>query len=421
MVADGYKQTDVGMIPEDWNVKTLGQFGLFSKGKGVKKDEAQSGELACIRYGELYTKHNDYVKKVYSFISQKIANTAKKLKNGDILFAGSGETKEDIGKSVAFIGNDETYAGGDIVILSPKNVDSLFLGYALNIPIVSKQKASKGQGDAVVHISANSLSDVKISIPNTKQEQQAIATALSDTDELINSLEKLIAKKEAIKTGTMQELLTGKKRLDGFSGEWEEKLIGEFTNGTAGGTPSTKVSSYWGGNIRWMSSGELNYKVIHDVEGRITEEGLNNSSTKIIPENCILIGLAGQGKTRGTVAINRVELCTNQSIAAIYPSDKYISEYLYYNMDSRYEELRAMSTGDGGRGGLNLTILRNFRVPFPSKEEQHAIATILSDMDADIDMFKTKLSKVKAIKEGMMQELLTGKTRLLKGATDEHP
>jgi len=230
MVADGYKQTDVGVIPEDWKVKTLGQFGLFSKGKGVKKDEAQSGELACIRYGELYTKHDDYVKKVYSFISQEIALTAKKLKDGDILFAGSGETKEDIGKSVAFIGNYEAYAGGDIVILSPKNVDSLFLGYALNTPIVSKQKASKGQGDAVVHISANSLSDVKISIPNTKQEQQAIATALSDTDELINSLEKLISKKEAIKTGTMQELLTGKKRLDGFSGEWEEKSFKDISS-----------------------------------------------------------------------------------------------------------------------------------------------------------------------------------------------
>lgn len=227
MVADGYKQTDIGVIPNEWNQISLGSLGLFSKGSGVKKDEAKSGSLPCIRYGELYTHHNDYVKKYNSYISEIVSKGVKKLKHGDILFAGSGETKEEIGKCAAFLGQEEAYAGGDIVILSPRNINSKFLGYLLNTPVIAKQKASKGQGDAVVHISANSLANIQLPIP-PKPEQQAIATALSDTDELINSLEKLISKKEAIKTGTMQELLTGKKRLDGFSGEWEEKTVGNY-------------------------------------------------------------------------------------------------------------------------------------------------------------------------------------------------
>jgi len=123
--------------------------------------------------------------------------------------------------------------------------------------------------------------------------------------------------------------------------------------------------------------------------------------------------LAGQGKTRGTVAINMVELCTNQSIAAIFTSHQFIPEYLYFNLDSRYDELRNLSTGEGGRGGLNLRIINSLMIPLPSLSEQQAIATILSDMDAEIVALEQKRDKVRALKQGMMQELLTGKTRLL--------
>ncbi len=216
----------------------------------------------------------------------------------------------------------------------------------------------------------------------------------------------------------MQQLLKspaqGGKRLPGFSGEWVEKKIGDFTIVKAGGTPSTLIEEYWNGDIPWMNSGELNLKFVHDVENRITEEGLKNSSTQKIPANCVLIGLAGQGKTRGTAAYNLIELCTNQSIAAIFPNEKYNSLFLYYYMDLQYHELRKLSTGDGGRGGLNLTIIKKVSVPFPLDiDEQEAIATILSDMDKEIEALEAKKAKYKSIKQGMMQELLTGKTRLV--------
>lgn len=193
---------------------------------------------------------------------------------------------------------------------------------------------------------------------------------------------------------------------------WEVKRIGDFTDCTAGGTPSTSISAYWGGNIAWMSSGELHLKRVYDVEGRITQLGLENSSTKFVPVNSVLIGLAGQGKTRGTVAISKIPLCTNQSIASIFPNDKFDAEFLFYNLENRYDELRSLSTGDGGRGGLNLTIIRNIDVQFPPKPEQTAIATVLSDTDKWIDSLTALIAKKQAIKSATMSQLLSGQKRL---------
>lgn len=163
----------------------------------------------------------------------------------------------------------------------------------------------------------------------------------------------------------------------------------------------------------WMSSGELNKKFVFDVEGRITTEGLLNSSTHIIPPFCVLIGLAGQGKTRGTAAYNYISLCTNQSIAAILPNDKYDSLYLYYVVDSKYDYLRLLSSGDGGRGGLNKNLLNSLEIVFPkSIAEQRAIAEALSDIDGLIAALDKKIAKKRLIKQGAMQQLLTGKKRL---------
>ena len=112
--------------------------------------------------------------------------------------------------------------------------------------------------------------------------------------------------------------------------------------------------------------------------------------------------------------MNMVELCTNQSIAAIYPNESFVPEYLYHNLDARYEELRGMSTGDGGRGGLNLQIILSIMVPFPHIDEQKAIAAVLSDMDAEIAALERRRDKIRAIRQGMMQQLLTGRVRLVK-------
>jgi len=411
MVADGYRQTDIGVIPDEWNQVSLGSLGLFSKGSGIKKDEAKSGSLPCVRYGELYTHHNDYVKKYNSYISKTVSKGAKKLKHGDILFAGSGETKEEIGKCAAFLGQEEAYAGGDIVILSPRNINSKFLGYLLNTPVISKQKASKGQGDAVVHISANSLANIQLPIP-PKQEQQAIATVLSDTDELINSLEKLIAKKEAIKTGTMQELLTGKKRLDGFSGEWEEKKLGELARITRGASPRPIESPIWFNNqseVGWVRISDVtkSNKYLFNTVQKLSKKGIENS--RYVEKNNLIMSICA---TLGRPILTTTNVCIHDGF--VYFKNLIIDhEYLYYFL-SFVQSNWTKNGQTGSQANLNTDLINKTNIYLSNDtREQQAIATILSDMDSDIEALKTKLSKVKAIKKGMTQVLLTGRVRLV--------
>ena len=197
---------------ESWPSRVLRDLGSFLKGRGITRDQALSGHIHCVRYGEIYTAHHDCIRVFHSWISAEVAASATLLKKGDLLFAGSGETKAEIGKCVAFVDDFPAYAGGDIVILRPRGMDSIFLGYALNSPAVSQQKASRGQGDAVVHISATALADIALPIPPLA-EQTAIATTLSDMDAEITALEARLAKARALKQGMAQALLTGRIRL----------------------------------------------------------------------------------------------------------------------------------------------------------------------------------------------------------------
>ncbi len=398
-VKPGYKQTEVGVIPADWEVSTVGDsFDICNQlrlpiSQSIR--ERMAGPYPYYGPTSVQGWINEYrVDGKYALIGE----------DGDHFLKWQHQPMTLLVEGKFNVNNHAHLVRGT------KNCTDWFYWFFSNrdlTPYLTRQGAGRYK------LTKAALARTPVLLPPTKAEQEAIAKALSNADVLIESLEKIITKKRNIKQGAMQELLTGKRRLSGFSREWEVKRIGEFTDCTAGGTPSTLVASYWGGSIPWMSSGELNLKRVEEVEGRITEAGLRNSSTKMIPKKCVLIGLAGQGKTRGTVAMNFIELCTNQSIAAILPSSGFIPEYLYYNLDARYDELRELSAGEGGRGGLNLTIIKSIAIPLPLLPEQTAIATILSDMDADIAALEAKLVKTRQIKQGMMQELLTGRTRLI--------
>jgi len=196
----------------EWKEKRLGEIGTFTKGKGIKKDEVEADGLPCVRYGEIYTHYNDCIRGFHSFIPPEVARESQRLRKGDLLFAGSGETAEEIGKCVAFLGDEEAYAGGDIVILSPADQNSMYLGYLMNHTSVVKQKARMGQGDAVVHIRARNLAQLILRLP-LLDEQTAIAEVLSDMDAELAALEQRREKTRALKQGMMQELLTGRIRL----------------------------------------------------------------------------------------------------------------------------------------------------------------------------------------------------------------
>lgn len=193
---------------------------------------------------------------------------------------------------------------------------------------------------------------------------------------------------------------------------WDVRSIKDCTDVVTGATPSTSVKEFWGGDIPWMSSGELNKKYINEVDGRITQKGYDNCGTHMVPSNCVLIGLAGQGKTRGTAAINHIPLCTNQSIGSILPKQEFDSLFLFHYLDSQYNQLRLLSAGDGGRGGLNKQLLLNILFPFPYITEQRKIGKVLTETDNLIIGLDRVIRKKKLIKRGTMQQLLSGNVRL---------
>ena len=160
------------------------------------------------------------------------------------------------------------------------------------------------------------------------------------------------------------------------------KQIDEFSDLFAGATPSTKVSAYWeSGTIPWMSSGEVHMGRVTSTEKKITQLGYDKCSTKMVPLHTVVIALAGQGKTRGTVAITEIELCTNQSLCAMITDGTVLSEYLFHNLNNRYEEIRNMCAIAGGRGGLNLKIVGRIKVIVPSIEEQKRFVAFAEQSD----------------------------------------
>ncbi len=398
-------QTQGRALPADWHTPAIRQVCQLVNGRGFKPHEWRRRGLPIIRIQNL--NGSDEFNYYEGPFDRKI-----EVDPGQLLFAWSGSRGTSFGPHIwngpRGVLNYHTWK----VVVADDAIDTGFFFHALRKLTAFIEEKAHG-ASALVHTQKWEMEGFVFPAPRDFREQQAIAHALSDVDDLIQSLERLIEKKRGLKQAAMQQLLTGQTRLPGFSGEWIDKRLSDLTDCTAGGTPSTRRPDFWGGTIRWMSSGDLHMKRVYEVPGRITISGLTNSSSKMLPERCVLIGLAGQGKTRGTVAINYVPLSTNQSIGAIFPSEHIDAEFLFHNLDSRYEELRELSAGDGGRGGLNLRLIRSLPISLPPIDEQAGIAEALTDMDAEITALEARLTKTRDLKQGMMQELLTGRTRLV--------
>lgn len=188
--------------------------------------------------------------------------------------------------------------------------------------------------------------------------------------------------------------------------EWEQLKLGDHANILTGGTPNTSISSYWEPKeIPWMSSGEVNRKRLDKTDNMISNDGIRNSSARWVKKHSILIALAGQGKTRGMVAVNNIPLTTNQSVAAIEPDKTLNYEFVFQNLSKRYDELRLISSGDGSRGGLNKQIVSDISIACPNVNEQELIGNFLADFDSLITMNQHKLDKLKNLKKAYLAEL----------------
>jgi type I restriction enzyme S subunit len=390
-------------IPIDWTIIQLGALGTFSKGKGILKEQVISEGLPCIRYGEIYTTHDFIIKEFKSFISGDVAAESKEIKSGDILFAGSGETVEEIGKAVAYIGTAKAYAGGDVIILSTKSdVNPECLSYVLESDFVKRQKRVLGQGNSVVHIYSSDLSKVKIPLPPLS-EQKAIARVLSTADAAIHTTEKLITQKELRKKWLMQQLLTGKKRLKGFGGEWKKLGAGEiFKSVTKKGFADEELLSAT--QDRGMIPRTM-------LEGRVTMPTTGTEGFKLVEIGDFVISLRS---FQGGLEYSYYRGLVSPAYTVLKPKKK-ISEEFYKQYFKSYEFIGRLATAVIGiRDGKQISYddFCIVNIPNPTIEEQTAIAQLLQAVDKEISLLKAKAEKLREQKKGLMQVLLTGRVRL---------
>ncbi len=298
----------------------------------------------------------------------------------------------------------------------PSKADSLFLFYLFSGPDLQRTIIEQGIGSSVPGFNLGQLRSMRVRVPGVA-EQRAIAGALSDVDALLRMLERVIAKKRDLKQAAMQQLLTGKTRLPGFAGDWQTvPLGGLISHCFSGATPSRSRPDHFRGNIRWVTSGELNYNVITNTAERLTSEAVARTNLKTVPRGTFLMaitGLEAEG-TRGSCGIVGEPSTTNQSCMAVFPTSELMTEYLFHYYVHRGKALALQYCQGTKQQSYTAKLVRLLPIALPPTiAEQAAIATALSDMSSEIAALEARLAKARAVKWGMMQELLTGRIRLV--------
>jgi type I restriction enzyme S subunit len=388
----GYKKTDIGFIPEDWNIATLGSLSRVIRGasprpKGDKR--FYGGNIPRLMVEDV-TRDKKFVTPQVDFLTIEGAKQSRPCKKGTLTIVCSGTPKVVGMPSILAV--DACIHDGMIALvdLSPKMVSD-YLYHQLN-SFQEELFKSATHGGTFVNLTTKGIGAFQVNLPPTNAEQQAIATALSDIDALIDGLSKLITKKRDIKKATMQQLLTGKTRLPGFSGEWKIKPLEELCSLKSGeGITAERIDNHsvfpcYGGN------GLRGYTTTYTHEG-----------------NYALIGR--QGALCGNVISVSGQFFASEHALVVTPSHNTNIVWLTFVLGRMNLNQYSESSAQPGLSATKLLIL-DVNCP-PTKEEQSTIDQILSDMYNEIDALEKRLEKTRMLKQGMMQELLTGRIRLV--------
>lgn len=415
MTETKFKHTDIGLIPEDWEVEIFTNlFDFLSTASYSRADIKTDGDIGYIHYGDIHTKigyHLNTNRYVSGFVSNKQLKSFSFIQKGDLIMADASEDYSGVGKSCEVINTPKgkVISGLHTFLIREKGERFAlgFKGYFHSNPLIKKQYDALATGLKVYSLSKNVFKKIQIPLPPLP-EQQAIAEVLSDTDAWIESLEKLIAKKQLIKQGAMQQLLAPKE-------DWEVKELGSVL----------LTSPDYG-----INASSVNYDDTLPVYLRITDIDENGNFLK---DNLSSIN----NTNSGNYYLNKDEIVfarTGASVGKSYlykESDgilvfagflirlkinilKANSKFVFYNTQTTsYKNWIISNSMRSGQPGINSNEIQNFQFPLPPLPEQTRIATILSDMDAEIEALEQKLAKAQQIKQGLMQELLTGRRRIM--------
>lgn len=372
-VKKGYKQTEVGIIPEDWSLEFVGNIADVKTGGKNTQDRVDEGQYPFFVRSQTVERINSY-----SFDGEAVLTAGDGVGTGKVFHYIN--AKFDVHQRVYRISNFNENLNGYFFYL-------YFSNHFYNRIMQMTAKSS------VDSVRMEMITKMLIPLPPTLTEQTAIATALSDADALIEALEQLITKKRQIKHGAMQELLTGKKRLPGFSGEWEVRRLGELLDYEQPTKYLVSNSEYGDGNdVPVLTAGKTFILGYTDEQ-----DGIFNDLPVIIFDDF----------TTASKYVTFPFKAKSSAMKMLKPKDKKTSLRLIFEL------IQSIKFQLGDHKRYWISEYQTLEIKFPSEEEQAAIAAILSDMDADIAALEEKLNKARAVKQGMMQELLTGRVRLV--------
>ena len=383
-VPEGYKPSEVGVIPEDWEVRKLGAFANILRGASPRPIDSpiwfnEKSNTGWLRISDA-TSADKYLTKTSHNLSAAGISNSRFVESGNLVMS----ICATVGRPVLTRKNVCIHDG--FVVFNDLRVDKEYLYYVLSN--IEKDWSKHGQTGSQMNLNTGLIGSTPIPLPPL-HEQRAIAAALSDVDTLIFALDNLIAKKRAVKTAAMQQLLTGKQRLPGFSGEWEVKRLGDIA-------PLQRGFDLPNSMLR-----KGDYPVVYS-------NGILNHHAHFMAEGPGVV--TGRSGTIGKVSYVEEDYWPHNT--ALWVTDfkgnspKFIY-HLYKNVG-----LDRFGTGSGVPT-LNRNDVHAFSVSVPSSEEQTTIAAVLSDMDAEIEALEARREKTRQVKRGMMQELLTGRTRLV--------
>lgn len=418
MVKKGYKQTEVGVIPEDWADKKLGDVGKVCMCKRIFADQTSDiGEVPFFKIGTFGKEADAYISKdLYEDYKRRFSHPQK----GDVLISAAGT----LGRSLVFNGKDAYFQDSNIVWLDIDK-DQLCNEYLYHYYKVIKWAFS--EGSTIARLYNGIIRNTHIVLPDM-EEQKQIAAVLSEMDELISLTEKRISKEKAIKQGAMQELLTGKRRLPGFSGEWETTKLEDYctlitkqtgfdysayikpaliTRKMPNTLPMIQTINFHGRKFAF----ETDYYIPKSVAAQFPNI--------ILDKKCVLFSIVGASVGNVGLYPGSITAFCGGAIGITRFRNEQDAEWVYNYMSSPDGQSQIQYVTKGGaQATVTIADIRNFKIPTPEKGERDAISGILGNMDYEIEALEQELKKYRQVKQGMMQQLLTGKIRLKNDVED---
>ena len=367
----------------------LSKLGTLKKGGAILREKLRPEGEAVILYGDIYTKYSEIVTRMVSRVDPSAVVDGVRLNDGDIIFAGSGETAAEIGKCIAYVGNEEAYAGGDVVILSNHGQDARYLGYALNAEDAIRQKMRLGQGSSVMHLYKDDVGSIQIPLPSLA-EQRKIAEILRTWDEAIEAAEAELKAKQERKRWLMDKLL--RLGASGFSklsaSGWTVQKLGDI------------LEIRHGKNQREVETPEGSYPILG------TGGIIGRTNAYLYDKPSVLIGRKG---TIDRPQYMDTPFWTIDTLFYTSISDSALPRFIFYVFCTiNWQQYNAAT----GVPSLAASTIESIKIQLPPLAEQRKITDILQAVDADMEVINYRIESLRTQKRGLMQKLLTGEVRV---------